>query len=134
MRFRWLVVAFWLVVAIVVSGAFPSLGSEVNNDNRAFLRASASSTRAANLAAPLLGGGAGKTSQMIVVASRDGKLTPADLNATGREAAAVRNVSGVLGTQGVEVSSDGQAVQLRARVNAARKRLSSPCCRAAWRC
>jgi hypothetical protein len=52
-RFRWLVVAFWLVVAIVVSGAFPSLGSEVNNDNSAFLRASAPGTKASDLAAPL---------------------------------------------------------------------------------
>ena len=124
-RFRWLVVGFWLVVAIVVSGAFPSLGSEVNNDNSAFLRASAPSTKAANLAAPLLGGGAGKTSQIIVVASRDGKLTPADLSAIQREAAAVRKVNGVLGIQGLEVSSDGQGVQLRVRVNAARNDIGS---------
>ena len=124
-RFRWFVVAFWLVVAIVVSGAFPSLGSEVNNDNSAFLRASAPSTKAANLAAPLLGGGAGKTSQIIVVASRAGRLTPADLGAVGREAAAVRNVDGVLGIQGVVVSSDGGAAQLRVRVNAARNDIGS---------
>jgi len=124
-RFRWFVVAFWLVVAIVVSGAFPSLGSEVNNDNSAFLRASAPSTKAANLAAPLLGGGAGKTSQIIVVASRAGRLTPADLDAVGREAAAVRNVDGVLGIQGVVVSSDGGAAQLRVRVNAARNDIGS---------
>jgi RND superfamily putative drug exporter len=124
-RFRWFVVALWLVVAIVVSGAFPSLGSEVNNDNSAFLRASAPSTKAANLAGPLLGTGAGKTSQIIVVASRAGKLTPADLSAIQREASAVRNVNGVLGIQGVVVSSDGQAVQLRVRVNAARNDIGS---------
>ncbi len=117
-RFRWIVVAFWLVVVIVVSGAFPSLGSEVNNDNSAFLRASAPSTKAANLAAPLLGGGAAKTTAVPVVAARAGKLTPADLAAIQREAAAVRNVRGVLGINCVEVSSDGQAVELRVRVNA----------------
>jgi putative drug exporter of the RND superfamily len=124
-RFRWFVVAFWLAVAVVVSGSFPSLGNEVNNDNSAFLRSSAPSTKAANLAAPLLGGGAGKTSQIIVVASRDGKLTPADLGAIQREATAVRGVKSVLGVQGVEVSSDGQAVQLRVRVNAARNDIGS---------
>ena len=124
-RFRWLVVAFWLVVAIAVSGAFPSLSSEVNNDNSAFLRASAPSTKAANLAAPLLGGGAGKTTTVQVVASRPGKLTPADLAAIQREAAAVRKVPGVLGLGGVEVSSDGQAVELRVRVNAARNDIAS---------
>ena len=124
-RFRWFVVAFWLVAAIVVSGAFPSLGSEVNNDNTAFLRATAPSTKAANLAAPLLGGSAGNTSQVIVVASRAGKLTAADLSAIQREASAVRNVNRVLGIQGVVVSSDGQAVQLRIRVNAARNDIGS---------
>jgi putative drug exporter of the RND superfamily len=124
-RFRWFVVAFWLVVVIVVSGSFPSLGSEVNNDNSAFLRASAPSTEAANLAAPLLGGGAGKTSSIIVVASRERKLTAGDLTAIQREAVAVRRVNGVLGIQGVEISSDGRAVQLRVRVNAARNDIGS---------
>ncbi len=43
-RFRWLIVVFWLLVAIVTSVAFPSLSSEVNDNNSAFLSASAPST------------------------------------------------------------------------------------------
>jgi putative drug exporter of the RND superfamily len=118
-RFRWLVVAFWLLVAIVTSAALPSLSSEVNNNNSAFLPGSAPSTRAANVAAPLLGT-EGKTSTILVVASRAGRLTAADIAAIMREAQAVRDVKDVVSVGGAEVSSDGQAVQLRVRVAAAR--------------
>src|SRR5581483_5222067 len=122
-RFRWLVLIFWLVAAVVVSGALPSLGSEVNNDNSAFLPASAPSTRAANLAAPLLG--SSKTGFILVVASRGSGLTPDDLAAVSREATAARQVGGVLGVQGPVLSADGQAAQLRVRVEAARNDISS---------
>ncbi len=122
-RFRWLVLVLWLVAAVVVSGAFPSLGSEVNNDNSAFLPASAPSTRAANLAAPLLG--SSKTGYVLVVASRDGGLTSQDLAAVSRSAGAARSVDGVLGVQGPVLSADGQAVQLRVRVQAARNDISA---------
>jgi uncharacterized membrane protein YdfJ with MMPL/SSD domain len=53
-RFRWAVVVFWLLVAVVTTAALPSLGSEVNDNNSAFLSQSAPSSKAANLAAPLL--------------------------------------------------------------------------------
>jgi RND superfamily putative drug exporter len=123
-RFRWLVLAAWLVVVIVVSGAFPSLSNEINNDNSAFLPSSAASTKAANLAAPLLGG-AGKTGEILIVASRDGRLTVQDFGALSREASAARGVSGVLAVQGPELSSDGAAAQLRVRVAAARNDIST---------
>ena len=55
-RFRYLVVVVWLAAVVVTTAAFPSLGSEVNNNNSQFLPASAPSSRAATLAAPLLGG------------------------------------------------------------------------------
>ncbi len=122
-RFRWLVLILWLLAAVVVSGAFPSLGSEINNDNSAFLPASSPSTRAASLAAPLLG--SSKTGFMLVVGSRSSGLTPGDLSAVSREAAAARQVAGVLGVQGPVVSADGQAAQLRVRVEAARNDISS---------
>ena len=67
-RFRWPVVVFWVLVAVVTTAALPSLGSEVNDNNSAFLRASAPSTKAANLAAPLLGGGAaGRVSEITII-------------------------------------------------------------------
>ena len=67
-RFRWLVIAAWVAIAIVSSVALPSLGSEVNNDNTQFLPNSAPSNEAATLAAPLIGS-ASKQSQIIIVAA-----------------------------------------------------------------
>jgi len=69
-RFRVAIVVFWLLVAVVTTATLPSLASEVNDNNSAFLQSSAPSTKAANLAAPLLGGGAaGKISEITIVAA-----------------------------------------------------------------
>jgi len=122
-RFRWLVVVLWLLAAVVVSGAFPSLGSEINNDNSAFLPASAPSSRAADLAAPLLG--SSKTTYILLVATRSSGLTPQDLGAISREASAAREVGGVLAVQGPVLSADGHAAQLRVRIEAPRNDIST---------
>jgi putative drug exporter of the RND superfamily len=113
-RFRWLVLVLWLLAAVVVSGAFPSLGSEVNNDNSAFLPASAPSSQAASLAAPLLG--SSKTTYILLVASRGSGLTTQDLAALSRESSDARQVNGVKAVQGPVLSADGRAAQLRVRV------------------
>jgi len=49
------VVAAWIAAIVLTSAAFPSLSSEINNDNSQFLPASTPSSRAATLAAPILG-------------------------------------------------------------------------------
>ncbi len=123
-RFRYLVVVFWLAVAIVVSGAFPSLGSEVNNNNSAFLPANAPSTKAANLAAPLLGT-EGKSAQVVIVASRSGPLTLADEAAVARVAQAVRGVRNVQSVNLLGLSADREAAQLRVRVTINRNDISA---------
>jgi RND superfamily putative drug exporter len=115
-RFRWLVLALVIVAVAIVSGAFPSLGSEVNNDNSAFLPASAPSTKASNLAAPLLGS-AGKSAQIVIVATRAGALTPADSAAISRELAGLKFVKRIQSARVLGVSPDGDAVELRARVS-----------------
>jgi putative drug exporter of the RND superfamily len=116
-RFRWLVVAFWIVVALASTAALPSLGSKINDNNSAFLQQSAPSTKAANLAAPLLGGGvAGKISQVTVIASRSGPLTSADLAAISREASLAQGVDRVSSVQQGGIAADGEAAQIRVRV------------------
>jgi RND superfamily putative drug exporter len=115
-RFRWLIVAFWILVAIVTSAAFPSLASEVNDNNSAFLRQSAPSTKAANLAAPLLGGGAsGKIAPITIIATRQGPLTQADLQAVGREAQLAAGVQRVQSSTPLGISADGEAATIRVR-------------------
>ena len=114
-RFRWLIPVAVIAVAVVVSGAFPSLSSEINNNNSAFLPASAPSTRAADLAAPLLGT-AGRSAQVLVVASRAGGLAPADAGALAREVAALRRVPRVSAVRVLGISADRAAVQIRVRI------------------
>jgi RND superfamily putative drug exporter len=102
-RYRWVVVLGWILVIVVASLTLPSLGSEVNNDNSQFLSTSAPSSKAAALAAPILGS-SNDTSQVYVVASRSrGTLQSSDAATVTREAqllAAVPKVKAVhlLGT------------------------------------
>jgi RND superfamily putative drug exporter len=116
-RFRWPIVAFWIVVAIVTSAAFPSLSSEVNNNNSAFLPSNAPSEKAANLATPVLGGGAnGRISDITIVASRPGPLTTADFQAIAREASLARGVKNVRSVSESGISADREAAAIRVRV------------------
>jgi RND superfamily putative drug exporter len=116
-RFRWAVVVFWLLVAVVTTAALPSLGSEVNDNNSAFLSQSAPSSKAANLAAPLLGGGAaGRVSEVTIIASRSGQLTAADLAAMGREVQLAAHAPSVRSSTLAGISADGDAAQIRVRV------------------
>jgi RND superfamily putative drug exporter len=119
-RFRFLVVALWIVVAVVSARTLPSLSSEVNNDNSQFLPATAPSSQAADLATPLLGNTA-RNSQVIIVAARSGgALTASDQRAIAREITALRGVPLVLSAHEAGTSPDRQAAQIivLARVNA----------------
>ncbi len=116
-RFRVAIVIFWLLVAIVTSATMPSLGSEVNNNNSAFLPSSAPSQKAANLATPVLGGGAnGRISDITIIASRSTPLTAADLAAIAREASLAQGVQSVQSVRESGISSDREAATIRVRV------------------
>jgi RND superfamily putative drug exporter len=111
-RYRYLVVLLWIVLAVVSSKALPSASSEVNNDNTRFLPASAPSSKAAELAVPVEGG-TSNDSQIFIVASRAGApLTALDEEAIVREVASVRLVPLVLSAHQIGTSSDGQATQI----------------------
>ena len=116
-RFRWLIVIFWLAVAVVTSATMPTLGSEVNDNNSAFLNKSEPSVKAANLAAPLLGAGAnGRISRVTVVAYRTGALSAADLKAVVREQALVERVPAVVSARIAGVASGFTAAVITVRV------------------
>ncbi|MDA8069935.1 MAG: hypothetical protein M0T77_15220 [Actinomycetota bacterium] len=85
-RFRWLVVVFWLLAAAVTGALLPSLGKQVNN-NSAFLPSREPSSKAAALAGPLLGSGAnrGVSDITIVAVIASGRLGPAAMSAILRE-------------------------------------------------
>lgn len=120
-RFRYLVVAAWVAAVVVTSALLPSLGSEINNDNSQFLPASAPSSVAAQLAAPIIGN-PNTSSQIEVVAARHGApLTSGDQAALARETTVLRSVPRVEFARLLGLSADGEAAQIfvQVRVNAA---------------
>jgi RND superfamily putative drug exporter len=116
-RFRWAIVVFWILAAAVTSAALPSIGSQVNDNNSAFLKSSEPSIKAANLSTPILGQGvSGNISSIpLIVVQENGKLDAADVAAITRLAHLLEHVPRVASVQVAGVSADGQAVQLRIR-------------------
>ena len=51
-RFRYFIIAFWIIAGALCIALFPSLGSAVNTDNSSFLPSGEPSVHALNLAAP----------------------------------------------------------------------------------
>ena len=117
-RFRWLVVIFWIAAAALTS-ALPSIGSQVNDNNSAFLKNSEPSIHAANVAAPILGGGvSGNVTQIPLVAVSDsGRLNAGDVASITRLVALLKRVDKVETVQVAGVSPDVRAVQLRLRAH-----------------
>ena len=75
-KFRWVVIAVWLVAAIAVPKFLPSLSSVTQGNNSAFLPASAPSEQAAQLAAPF--GATNLIPLPVVAAVSQGTLSTAD--------------------------------------------------------
>ena len=113
-KFRWLIVVVWVVAAIGVPRALPSLSSVTQGNNANFLPASAPSEHALQLAKPL--GGSSLLPVPVVAAAR-GPLTPADqawLLKLQRDLAQVKTVVKV---RDLGRSPDGQAAQLQVLSN-----------------
>ena len=75
-KFRWLVIAVWLIAAFAVPRFLPSLNSVTQGNNSAFLPASAPSEQAAQLAAPF--GTTNLVPVQVIAAVDQGTLTTAD--------------------------------------------------------
>ena len=118
-KFRWVVLAIWVVAAVAIPRALPSLASVTQGNNSAFLPANAPSEHATTLAAPL-GISLSVTPVPVVAAVPTGSFTAADqayLATLTTDLAKVPTVtkarelgqSPVPGPNGV----DGQAAQLQ---------------------
>jgi len=115
-KFRWFVIAAWLIAAIAVPKFLPSLASVTQGNNSAFLPASAPSEHAANLAAPF-GISINETPVPVVAAVSQGTLSPADqawITSLQHDLATVPHVVKV---QDLGRSGDGQAAQLQVLSN-----------------
>jgi len=117
-RFRWLIVAVWIVGVIAGVTLLPSLSSVTQSNSAQFLSSSSPSVQAAQLAAPFRGSDPSGTA--IIVAYRaSGPLTAADMAAISRVEQAARGVSGVYLVADEGTSKDGQAGQALVTVTAA---------------
>jgi putative drug exporter of the RND superfamily len=75
-KFRWVVIAAWLIAAFAVPKFLPSLASVTQGNNSAFLPASAPSEHAAQLASPF--GGTNLIPVPVVAAVNQGTISSAD--------------------------------------------------------
>jgi putative drug exporter of the RND superfamily len=108
-KFRWVVIAAWLIAAFAIPKFLPSLASVTQGNNSAFLPASAPSEHAAQLAAPF-----GTTNLIpvpVVAAVGQGTLTSADRVWLVKLQHDLGTVTTVVAVHDLGQSADQQAVQ-----------------------
>jgi putative drug exporter of the RND superfamily len=110
-KFRWFVIAAWLIAAFAVPHFLPSLNSVTQGNNSAFLPASAPSEKAAQLAAPF--GSANLIPVPVVAAVSQGALSTADTNWLSSLQHDLGSVPTVVGVHDLGRSADQQAEQLQ---------------------
>ena len=111
-KFRWVVIAAWLIAAIAVPKFLPSLASVTQGNNSAFLPAGAPSQHAADLAAPF-GIHTNETPVPVVAAVSQGTLTTADQAWITGLQHDLATVPTVVQVRDLGRSGDGQAEQLQ---------------------
>ena len=114
-KFRWFVVVAWVIAAVAVPRALPSLSSVTQGNNANFLPASAPSEHALELAAPL--GGSTLTPVPVVAAATQGALTAADQAWLVKLEQDLGKVPTVVKVRDLGRSPDGQAAQLQVLSN-----------------
>jgi RND superfamily putative drug exporter len=106
-RFRWLIIAGWIVVTVLLMVCLPALSSVEKSSNAQFLPSTAASVLADRLALPF---NPQTTSTVTLVASADhGSLTEADNAAIVRAEQAMRSIPRVTSVVDQGASANGQA-------------------------
>jgi RND superfamily putative drug exporter len=114
-KFRWFVLVAWVIAAVAVPRALPSLSSVTQGNNANFLPANAPSEHALKLAEPL--GGSTLTPVPVVAASAHGGLTAADQAWLQKLQQDLSHVPTVVKVRDLGHSPDGQAAQLQVLSN-----------------
>ena len=114
-KFRWFVLVAWIIAAVAVPRALPSLSSVTQGNNANFLPASAPSEHALKLAGPL--GGSTLTPVPVVAASAQGTLTQAEQAWLQKLQQDLGKVPTVVKVRDLGHSPDGQAAQLQVLSN-----------------
>ncbi len=114
-RFRWLVIAAWIIAVPVAIKTLPSLASVSRSNNSQFLPSDSPSMQAAQLAAPFQG--RQTTTATIIMERAPGQLTAADQQAAARLEQAVKKIPGVSTVRDQGLSPDGQAGEIMVGVS-----------------
>jgi RND superfamily putative drug exporter len=109
-RFRWFVLAFWVIVTVLASLTFPSLTSVLKSNNSDFLPKNSPTTIASKLASPLQN--VNDTLVSVVVSHNNGKLTATDQKYVQQLLVALKHVKHVKLTRDLGNSPDGVAAQI----------------------
>ncbi|MGD0833776.1 MAG: MMPL family transporter [Candidatus Dormibacteria bacterium] len=114
-RFRYLIVAFWVVVTVVCVRTLPGLGSVAKDTESGFLPANSPSMHAAQLLDPFENS---TLATATLVASRGGTgLTAQDQTAISALLAKVKALPNVVSVRALGTSSDGEALQALVQAN-----------------
>jgi putative drug exporter of the RND superfamily len=114
-KFRWFVIAAWLIAAFAVPHYLPSLNSVTQGNNSAFLPASAPSEKAAELATPF--GSSNLIPVPVVAAVSQGTLSTADATWLSSLQRNLGTVPTVVSVRDLGRSADQQAEQLQIQSN-----------------
>ncbi len=106
-RFRWLIIAGWIVTTVVLVTSLPSLTSVEKSSNSEFLPANQPSMQAQRLVAPFVA--RNTEDATLVAATSNGTLTASDNAAVDRAEQAMRSLPGVTAVVDEGVSANGEA-------------------------
>jgi RND superfamily putative drug exporter len=110
-KFRWLIIIFWIAMVPLVSANFPNINDVSKNNNSDFLPKNSPSVTAADLESNFQSKDTGSNA-ILVVSRSDGKLTPADNEALKNVEASIKKHHSVTEVKDQGVSADGQARQI----------------------
>ncbi|HET9098341.1 MAG TPA: MMPL family transporter [Candidatus Saccharimonadales bacterium] len=116
-RFRWLVLIFWIVALVLIVNGLPTLSSVTKSDNTSFLPASSPTEKAINLENRFQT--AGTVSVPVIIATRDGsQLTSQETAQLPKLVSQLGKTNGVAHVVDRGKSADGQAdiVEVQAKI------------------
>lgn len=109
-RFRWLIILFWIAAIPLLTANLPKLNDVSKNDNSQFLPANSQTQKANELETAFQSKDTAGVVNMVIL-RQSGKLTEDDLASADRALGNIKKINGVLETRRLGVSADGQAAE-----------------------
>ncbi len=117
-KYRWLIIVFWIVAVPVATANFPKINDVTKNDTSDFLPKNSPTTQASNLETAFQRKDTA-TNAILVASHKNGSLTTADNAALQQLANNVKKVKDVTEVRDLGISADGQAHEYFVGISAA---------------